>query len=143
MIQEIYQKNLLRLAADAIGEGIMENADAEVTLDNPTCGDRITVQIKIRNNMIEAIKHTNRSCMLCQASASVIGQNAAGHSLDEIISVRDGMDTMLRENITSMPFKWENLTSFTPVADHKSRHACVLLPFDALISAFQKTGATS
>lgn len=138
MIQELYQKQLMRLAADATGEGVMTNPDAETTLDNPTCGDRIKIQIKITDGKIIALNHESRSCMLCQAAASVVGENAIGHSHDNITSVRDSIETMLKSKSFSPISGWSALENFAPVADHKSRHACVLLPFDALIDVLNE-----
>ncbi|MEH6526500.1 MAG: iron-sulfur cluster assembly scaffold protein [Sneathiella sp.] len=138
MIQELYQKQLMRLAADATGEGVMENPDAEIVLDNPTCGDRIKIQVKISDGKITALNHENRSCMLCQAAASVVGENAVGHSREDIASVRDSIESMLKSNSFSAIQGWNAIENFAPVADHKSRHACVLLPFDALINVLNE-----
>lgn len=138
MIQELYQKQLMRLAADATGEGVMTDPDAETVLDNPTCGDRIKIQIKISNGKITALNHENRSCMLCQAAASVVGENAVGHSQEDIVSIRDSIETMLKSNSFSAIPGWNAIENFAPVADHKSRHACVLLPFDALINVLSE-----
>jgi NifU-like protein involved in Fe-S cluster formation len=138
VIQELYQKQIMRLAANATGEGVMTDPDAESVLDNPTCGDRIKIQVKISDGKITALNHENRSCMLCQAAASVIGENAVGHSRDDIILVREAVEEMLKENLFKNISGWTVLQNFSPVAEHKSRHACVLLPFDALIDALEK-----
>ncbi|USG59719.1 iron-sulfur cluster assembly scaffold protein [Sneathiella marina] len=138
MIQELYQKQLMRLAADATGEGVMSDPDAETVLDNPTCGDRIKIQIKISDGKITALNHENRSCMLCQAAASVVGENAIGHSHDDITALRGTIDGMLKNNAFSAIPGWNALENFAPVAHHKSRHACVLLPFDALINVLSE-----
>jgi len=139
-MQELYQKKLLRLAADAGGNGVMDDPDAEQTLDNPTCGDRITVQVKMDGSKIAALTQENRSCMLCQASASVLGSHAAGHNLPDILNLRSSIEKMLTKDTNQPDFIWDELNNFGPVADHPSRHTCVLLPFDALIAALDKTG---
>ncbi|PHQ70750.1 MAG: hypothetical protein COB93_04690 [Sneathiella sp.] len=142
-MQELYQKKLLRLAANATGEGRMPDPDAEGTLDNPTCGDRITIQIKMDGDKITALNHENRSCMLCQASASVLGEHAVGKRLPDILSVREEIEKMLLQSDVSPALAWDNLKTFAPVAGHPSRHTCVLLPFDALISVMSKVKVDS
>jgi nitrogen fixation protein NifU and related proteins len=37
---------------------------------------------------------------------------------------------------------WPELAAFEPVHRHKSRHDCVLLPFDALTQALEQAGST-
>jgi nitrogen fixation protein NifU and related proteins len=137
VIDELYQKNLLRLAANAIGDGTLDNPDAEETLDNPTCGDRITIQIRLKENEIRELNHQNRSCMLCQASASLIGKHAIGKNLEDILETRQNLQSMLHGAPLQDTSEWKELEYFNVVALHKSRHHCVLLPFDALIRALE------
>ncbi len=137
MIEELYQKSLLRLAANATGDGRLESPDAEETLDNPTCGDRITMQIRLIENDIAELKHQNRSCMLCQASASMIGEHAQGKTLEDILQTRENLQSMLQGTASPGTSEWKELEFFNVVAAHKSRHNCVLLPFDALIRALE------
>lgn len=136
-MKELYQKNLLRLAANAVGDGQMDNPDAEETLDNPTCGDRITMQVRVKDGVIADLKHQNRSCMLCQAAASLIGENAMGRELEEIASTRNNLQSMLQGEAVQATSDWKDIEFFNVVASHKSRHHCVLLPFDALIKALE------
>jgi len=137
VIDELYQKNLLRLAANATGDGTLDNPDAEETLDNPTCGDRITIQIRLKENEIRELNHQNRSCMLCQASASLIGKHAIGKNLEDILETRQNLQSMLHGAPLQDTSEWKELEYFNVVALHKSRHHCVLLPFDALIRALE------
>ncbi|MBL4906425.1 MAG: iron-sulfur cluster assembly scaffold protein [Sneathiella sp.] len=132
MIEELYQKNLMRLAANATGAGSLENPDAQGTLDNPTCGDRITIQVKLEDGHITDLAHDNRACMLCQAAASLLAENAIGLNLADVDGIRSSVKQLLETGDGAASLPWEELTYFTPVKDHKSRHICVLLPFNAL-----------
>lgn len=131
-MEELYQKNLMRLAAAAHGAGTLEDADAGGTLDNPTCGDRITIQIKMEDGRITELAQENRACLLCQASASLLAENAIGLSLEDVQEIRDYIKELLKEENGEFPENWEKLEHFEAVRDHKSRHLCVLLPFNAL-----------
>ncbi len=135
MIDEIYQKELLRHAAAAIGHGRLDDPDASVTVDNPLCGDRVTVDVAIREGRVAQFSHVVRACLLCQASASIIGARAAGETLARIGAIMEAVRRMLQEDAPLPDDVWSDLSAFTPVAAHKSRHNCVLLPFEALIQA--------
>jgi nitrogen fixation NifU-like protein len=142
MSDEIYQKALMRLAADATGAGELDNPDASVTVDNPLCGDRITLDIKLdENRKLAQVAHHVRACVLCQASASMVGAHAAGHSGQDLKATRDAVEAMLKGKGPVPDGDWQGLEAFAPVAGHKSRHACVLLPFNALLEALDKAGA--
>ena len=76
-----------------------------------------------------------RACLLCQASASIICTHAVGESMARIDEIMEAVRRMLKEDAALSGEAWPDLSAFTPVVAHKSRHQCVLLPFEALIKA--------
>ena len=141
MIGELYQKELLRHAAAAVGHGRLEAPDGSATVDNPLCGDRITIDVALREGRVEQISHVVRACLLCQASASIIGARAGGETLARIGAIMEAVRRMLQEDAPLPDDLWADLSAFSPVAAHKSRHNCVLLPFEALIQAGTQSGS--
>jgi nitrogen fixation NifU-like protein len=142
MSDDIYQKALMRLAADATGAGTLNHPDASVTVDNPLCGDRITLEVKLdESGKVSEVAHHVRACVLCQASASVVGAHAAGHTGEDVKSVAKALEEALKGRGPMPNGDWQGLEAFAPVAGHKSRHACVMLPFNALIEALHEAGA--
>ncbi|WP_025899150.1 iron-sulfur cluster assembly scaffold protein [Sneathiella glossodoripedis] len=141
MIEELYQKNLMRLAANATGSQKLENPHFTETLDNPTCGDRITLQVKLEDGRITELSQDNRSCLLCQASASLLAENAVGLTAEDLHKVIAQIHKILNGEEEHAETPWEKLEYFTPVHAHKSRHLCVLLPFHALKKILQQESA--
>ena len=122
----------MRLAANATGSQKLQNPQFEETLDNPTCGDRITLQVTLQDGQISEFSQENRACLLCQASASLLAENAVGLTLQELNEVMTSVRRILETGDGSNSEPWEKLSYFAPVKDHKSRHICVMLPFNAL-----------
>lgn len=140
MIDELYQKNILRHAAEACRSGHLTTPHAQATVQSPLCGDRITIELHTRGDQITDLGYTTRSCVLCQASASILGEVAIGRTIPEIAAARAALAHMLTspDAAPAWPAKgWEALNVFTPVAEHRNRHTCVTLPFDALARAFE------
>ena len=54
-----------------------------VHLRNPSCGDDITVEIKIKDGVIEEINHAVSGCSICCSSASVLSETLKGKTVDE------------------------------------------------------------
>jgi SUF system NifU family Fe-S assembly protein len=140
VIEELYQKNLMRLAATAHGAGTLETPDAEGTLDNPTCGDRITIQVKLQDGRITELAQENRACLLCQASASLLAENAIGLNIDDLTIIRTTIENTLASGKAEASAPWEKIEYFEAVKEHKSRHICVLLPFNALEKILKEKG---
>jgi nitrogen fixation NifU-like protein len=133
----LYQKDVLRHAAAAHRTGRLDDPDGSVMLDNPLCGDRVTIDIKLGDGAISDIAHEAKACVLCQASASILCDKAIGADASTLENVQSQISAMLKQDAPVPQGKWEALSIFLPVADHKSRHACVLLPFEAAINALR------
>jgi len=136
MSDPLYKKALLRLAADAAGAGRLQEPHGTGTAHNPACGDKVTVDIAIEDGRIVGIAIDAKACVLTQASASIIGGDATGLARDEIATLRDAVHRMLAGNSEPPPAPFNVYRHFDGVADHKSRHRCVLLPLEAVLAAF-------
>lgn len=143
MIDQLYQKTILKHAANATGHGELENPDHSVTVHNPMCGDRIKIHIEMENQAVKSLKHEAKACALCQASASILGDHHYGLtkiSLEALIEeLNKSIDAKNQNDNTAWPEKkWEDLEIFKVVRDHQSRRTCVTLPFDALLQALNE-----
>ena len=58
-----------------------------------------------------------------------------GKDATALNKVRDQITAMLKEGAPAPDGDWDVLNVFEPVAGHKSRHPCVLLPFEAVTNA--------
>ncbi len=141
MTMELYQKEIMRLAADATGHGRLNNPDAEVTADNPLCGDRVKLDVRVADGTVAEVGHEVRACVLCQASASIVGELAQGETPARLRTVAGQLGHYIKEGGPLPDAPFDKLAVFEPVIDHKSRHQCVLLPFDALCQALDEASA--
>ena len=137
MSDELYQKAIIEQARAAKAAGRLEDPQASVVLDNPLCGDRITLDLSLEGDRVAGIGHRVRGCLLCQAAASAIGANAIGRTSAQLRETAANVTAMLRGHPLSAD-GWPELAAFEPVRGFKSRHECVLLPFEALTEALDR-----
>ncbi|MHC1750759.1 MAG: iron-sulfur cluster assembly scaffold protein [Cellulosilyticaceae bacterium] len=69
--------------------GIMEDANGEGTFGDPSCGDYLTIQIKVEDNKIEDIKFLVFGCTAAVASSSMTTVLAKGKTLEEALQITD------------------------------------------------------
>lgn len=138
MSADLYQEKILALAHDGARAGRLVSPDATATVDNPLCGDRVTIDLGLKDGRIHEIAHHVRGCVLCQASAAALAAKAVGETPESLARAADALRAMLTGG-AAPPGAWAGFDAFTPVAEHKSRHSCVLLPFDAIAEALSGT----
>lgn len=138
MSATVYQQALKELAEAAHGSGRLAHPDGASRLDNPLCGDRIALTVQLQDEVIVAIAHETRACLLCRAAASLIGLRAPGRSPAEMNVAQTALEALLT-SAAPLPEAWQELEVFAPVQAYPSRHGCVLLPFQALRAALGQT----
>jgi nitrogen fixation NifU-like protein len=134
----IYDQAIKDLAHSAHGSGHLAAPDRRARLDNPLCGDRIDLDLKLSDDgRVAELAHQTKGCLLCRASASILGLHAPGCSPAEIEAIEADLTAMLASG-GEPPAAWTELGLFLPVCPHPSRHGCVLLPLRALQMALSK-----
>jgi len=133
MSDQIYQERIVALAKAKTGAGKLDAPTKSARRDNPLCGDRVTIDVKLDGQgRIAELAHQVRGCLLCQASASALASLAIGRDASGIAELRHDADCALGREVGE---SHEPFAAFAPVRDHKSRQECVLLPFEALKDA--------
>lgn len=132
MSEELYQAELVARAHAGRGRGRLAAPDRTITLDNPLCGDRVTMDLRLSDGRIAAVGHLIRGCLLCEAAAETIASHAPGKTNDELAEATAAVSAILKEGAPAPSGEWSTLAIFTPVHLVKSRQDCVLLPFEAL-----------
>ena len=130
----LYKKALLRLAADAAGAGRLRHPDASATMSNPACGDRVTVEVAIKDGRVAALAHDTHACILTQASAALLAGAAPGMDRAALAALEAGVAAMLKEGA---PPPLPAYAAFGAAAALSARHVCVMLPFMALNRALE------
>lgn len=141
MSDAVYQRELLRLAANATGAGRLQNPDVSIVHDNALCGDRCTVDVRFTpDGLIAELRHDVRACILVQASASILGEQSTGRSYSDFAQLETAIRAMLQSNAPSPAPPFADYEIFRPAAQYRNRHNCVLLPVEAVLKAFAERG---
>lgn len=141
MLDDVYNRRILGLAADIPRLGRLPHADASATAHSRLCGSTVTVDLVTDGERVTDFGHEVKACALGQASSSVMARHVVGSTFAELRAVRDEMRRMLKENGAPPGGRWAELAALEPVRDYKARHASTLLTFDAVVEALDKAGA--
>lgn len=132
-IEALYNAQIKALAQAAHGAGQLDPADGTAMRDSPMCGDQIHIALRIADGRITALAHQVRGCLLCRASAAMIGLHAVGTPTADTARLHERVQRLLAG--AEPGDDWPELSLFAPVRAHRSRHGCVLIPFEALDAA--------
>lgn len=134
-MNDLYHDALKTLAKEGPGRGRLVHADGTATVDNPLCGDRVTIDVALEGDRIIAVGHEVRGCLLCEAAAALVARTAPGRSRRGLEELPARVKAYLRVEGEAEPIT--GLAPFAPARAFRSRHRCVTLPFEALVEALR------
>ncbi len=141
MLNDVYNRRILALAADIPRLGHLAAPDARATAHSKLCGSTVTVEISMEGDVVTDFAHDVKACALGQASSSIMARNVVGATAAELRALRDQMRAMLKESGPPPSGKWADCEVLVPVRDYKARHASTLLTFDAVVDAVDQIEA--
>ena len=141
MLNDVYNKRILELAADIPRQGRLAHPDASATAHSRLCGSTVTIDLVLRDGQVADFAHDVKACALGQASSSIMARTIIGATPDELRRVREEVRRMLKENGSPPVGRWTDIAVLEPVRDYKARHASTLLTFDAVVDALDQIEA--
>lgn len=102
-----------------------------------TCGSTAQIGVNLDNGgRISGLGMKISACVMWQASAAVLGQDARGKSSSQIADTRDDLAAWL-DGSGSLP-DWPGFEIIIPAREFTGRHGAILLPWNAMLDALSK-----
>ena len=82
-LDEVYQDIILDHYKSPRCKGVLLNPDRKVDLNNPLCGDQISLTLKFSGYIIVEIAFDGHGCSISQAAASIMSELLRGKTREE------------------------------------------------------------
>jgi NifU-like protein involved in Fe-S cluster formation len=138
MIDEIYHRKILELAANIPRLGRLAAPQASASAHSRLCGSSVTVDLAVEDGRVADFAQEVKACALGQTSCSVMGREIIGAKPWELREARETLRKMLKENGPPPQGRFGDMSVLVPARDYKARHASILLVFDAVVEALDK-----
>jgi nitrogen fixation NifU-like protein len=87
-MDDLYRDYILEHYRRPHNFGVLEAPSVSLEGSNPLCGDRITLQLRVADGVVEEVGFTGRGCAISQASASLLTDEIKGKPLAEVEAFR-------------------------------------------------------
>lgn len=138
MINDVYNAQILALAAEIPRLGRLEGADASARAHSKLCGSTVTIDLKLDGDTVSDFAHEVRACALGQASSSLMARHVVGAKAGDLRALRERMWAMLRDGGPPPDGDFEAFKVLEPVRDYRARWASTMLTFDAVVDALDQ-----
>jgi nitrogen fixation NifU-like protein len=148
-LEQMYQEIILDHYRHPHHRGLAEPFDAEAHHVNPTCGDEVTVRVRLDGTgddvSVAEVTHEGLGCSISQASASVMSDLVTGRPLSEAMHAHDEFLTLMQskgEPVAVDEDLLDDAVAFAGVARYPARIKCALLGWMAFKDAAARAVVT-
>ena len=132
-LNALYREAIRQRAANPTGYRQEIDATHQFEEYNPLCGDRILVQLRIRQEQVEAASFDGEACAICMASASLLCETTPGHLVSRLRDLHDRLQAALDSDHDIDGI--DPLKPLLGVRSYPSRVRCATLPWSAAMKA--------
>ena len=122
---------ILNIASDTENNKDIKNHTHFSKLKNSLCGDEMLIKLIIRDEKIVDFGYQGKSCVYCQASASLLSKISINNKKKELNELCDDAKSYFEGNSKIIENKWLFLRKLFK-KKNISRKECLLLPFKTL-----------
>ncbi len=132
-LDDLYRRVIMDHYQRPRNRGRIENEALTVDLNNPTCGDRISLQMKLQNGKIEEAKFEGDGCSISMASASMMTETVKGLKVKQALQLVDLFSDMMQGSEVDLEqFPLEDIEALMGVAKFPARIKCATLAWKAM-----------
>ena len=141
-LRDLYQDVILDHSKRPRNFGEAEDANRSADGNNPLCGDKVTVYLKIAGEVIEDVRFKARGCAISIASASMMTELVKGKRIDEAEAIFERFHDLLVRKEPVTPEEMESLdklAALTGVRAFPTRIKCATLGWHTFRAAIDDT----
>lgn len=140
-LKDLYQQVIVDHSKRPRNFRVLENADRKVEGYNPLCGDKITIYVKLENNVVKDISFEGSGCAISTASASLLTESLKGKTLADAEALFESFHNL----VTGLEPAHEapglgKLEVFSGVCDYPTRVKCATLAWHTVHAALRGEG---
>lgn len=140
-MEQLYQELILDHARSPHRAGLREPFDVEVHHVNPTCGDEVTVRVRLDGERVEDVSYDSAGCSISVAGASVMADEVTGTTVDDAMRRYGRVLDVLQGRAEADPETDGDVAAFAGVRRFPARVKCALLGWAAMRDAVSRAAA--
>lgn len=133
-LDDIYTTLIMEESRSEHNKGDLDDPDYKELGHNPSCGDEITLQIKMDGDTLKDLSYTGVGCAISQASTSIMIDTVRGKTREEAVHLADTFINMIKGVAITEEEEdaLEDAMAFEGVSKLPARVKCAVLPWYTL-----------
>ena len=140
-LDDLYRRVIMDHYQNPRNRGELDGDSVTINLNNPTCGDRIQIQLHIEDGLIQDAKFLGEGCSISLSSASMMTQAVKGTTVEEALVLADIFSRLMKgeDIVEEEDIDLGDIEALQGVSKFPARIKCATLAWKALEQGCTKT----
>ena len=130
-LDTLYRQVIMDHYKNPRNHGVLEDS-VTVNLNNPTCGDRIQLTMKVEEGIVQEAKFEGEGCSISMSSASMMTQTVKGKKIEEALQLSKIFSDMMLGKEYDDSIDLGDIEALQGVCKFPARIKCATLAWKAL-----------
>ncbi|KSU58667.1 iron-sulfur cluster assembly scaffold protein NifU [[Bacillus] enclensis] len=131
-LDQLYRQVIMDHYKNPRNKGALEDGSFTIDMNNPTCGDRIHLTLKVEDGIVQDAKFDGEGCSISMASASMMTQIVKGKEIEEALKLSKIFSDMMQGNEYDEDVDLGDIEALQGVAKFPARIKCATLAWKAM-----------
>ncbi len=141
-LDDLYRRVIMDHYKNPRNRGTFGDEAVTVNLNNPTCGDRISLQLLIEDDKIIDAKYTGEGCSISMSSASMMTEAVKGRTYAEALDIATRFSALMQGEDVQFD-EYEEIEALSGVNKFPARIKCATLAWNALRKGIGEDSTTN
>lgn len=141
-LDDLYRRVIMDHYKNPRNRGTFGDEAVTVNLNNPTCGDRISLQLLIEDDKIIDAKYTGEGCSISMSSASMMTEAVKGRTYAEALDIATRFSALMKGEDVQFD-EYEEIEALSGVNKFPARIKCATLAWNALRKGIGEDSTTN
>lgn len=130
-LDDLYRRVIMDHYKSPRNRGSFEDDALKIELNNPTCGDRITLQLKVEDGIVKDARYNGEGCSISMSSASMMTEAIKGKTVERALELADNFSLLMKGEDVDFG-DYEDIEALSGVNKFPARIKCATLAWNAL-----------
>lgn len=132
-LDSLYRQVIMDHYKNPRNRGEFEGDSLKINMNNPTCGDRIQLQMKVEDGKIADAKFVGEGCSISLSSASMMTQTVKGKTVEEALGLSDVFSAIMQgKDYDHEKYDLGDIEALQGVCKFPARIKCATLAWKAM-----------
>ncbi|PLT47086.1 putative iron-sulfur cluster assembly scaffold protein for SUF system, SufE2 [Paenibacillus pasadenensis] len=138
-LDDLYRRVIMDHYKNPRNRGTIDEGSVTVNLNNPTCGDRISLQLQVEDGKVSDARFTGEGCSISMSSASMMTEAVKGRTLDDAYAMAEKFSALMKGEPVEFD-ELEDIEALSGVNKFPARIKCATLAWNALRKGVESQG---